>query len=257
MRIFRWIAVAFSMYSRIPMPSFEWKEDDMSGGLMFLPIVGAVIGAASVGVYFLADAYAISAIPLILILGLLPIAITGGFHIDGYMDTTDALRSYQPMEKKLEILKDPHIGAFAVIGVIKVMLTYGIGLSLLTDYWNLNTAISYGLIFVVSRCVCGISSIVLPKAKKDGMLSEETKARNKSGCIVLLVQLFLALGVLLGIEPVKGLLIVAGLIVVTLYYVQITKKQFGGVTGDTAGYFVTVSENIMVVVLGIAAWCGL
>ena len=41
--------------------------------------------------------------------------VTGGIHMDGYMDTMDALHSYGNREKKLEILKDSHIGAFAVI----------------------------------------------------------------------------------------------------------------------------------------------
>ena len=45
----------------------------------------------------------------------IPLLVTGGFHLDGYMDTMDALHSYQKKEKKLEILKDPHIGAFSVI----------------------------------------------------------------------------------------------------------------------------------------------
>ena len=42
-------------------------------------------------------------------------AVTGGFHIDGFMDTMDAFHSYKPREEKLAILKDSHIGAFAVI----------------------------------------------------------------------------------------------------------------------------------------------
>ena len=51
-------------------------------------------------------------------MSIIPILITGGFHIDGFMDTQDAINSYKPREKKLEILKDPHIGAFAVISLL-------------------------------------------------------------------------------------------------------------------------------------------
>ena len=46
---------------------------------------------------------------------LLPVLVTGGIHMDGFLDTTDALSSWQPREKKLEILKDSHAGAFAII----------------------------------------------------------------------------------------------------------------------------------------------
>ena len=45
-----------------------------------------------------------------------PLLVTGGIHLDGFMDTTDARSSYGDMEKKLAILKDSHVGAFAVIG---------------------------------------------------------------------------------------------------------------------------------------------
>lgn len=53
---------------------------------------------------------------------LIPIAVTGGFHIDGFMDTMDAFHSYKPREEKLAILKDSHIGAFAVI----MLASYGL-----------------------------------------------------------------------------------------------------------------------------------
>lgn len=257
MKILRGIAVAFSMYSRIPMPVFEWKEDDMSRGLMFFPLVGAIIGGLAVGVYYLTMWQQWPKAVVMCLLGLLPVMITGGFHIDGYMDMTDALRSYQPKEKKLEILKDPHIGAFAVIGLLGVMLTYGAGLGMLTDRWNLKAAISYGLIFVISRCFSGISSIVLKKAKKDGMLHEETKINSKLACGVLIAQLVIADAILLYINLLTGILMLVGMIGVLIYYERVTDKQFGGVTGDTAGYLVTVSETVMVVILGVATWYGL
>lgn len=93
----------------------------------FFPWVGAVIGLASWGVYqaggWLADRQETlsSGIPgssnlfLTILLVLIPIFITGGIHLDGFLDTQDALSSYQPMERRLEILKDSHAGAFAII----------------------------------------------------------------------------------------------------------------------------------------------
>jgi len=257
MRIIKWMAVAFSMYSRIPMPVFEWKEEDMSGGLMFFPVVGMVIGAISAAVAYMALSLEWPVIVTILLLGLILVVITGGFHIDGYMDMTDALRSYQPMEKKLEILKDPHIGAFAVIGMLGIMLTYGIGLSFLTDRWNMRSLISYGIIFVLSRAVSGISSVTMKKAKKNGMLYEETKSRNKPVIVVLSVQLLIASGILVYINWATAIILLITLLVISAYYRHTVYRQFGGVTGDTAGYLVTISETAMTVVLGIATWYGI
>lgn len=54
--------------------------------------------------------------------GVFLLLITGGIHIDGYMDTMDAVHSYGNREKKLEILKDSHIGAFAVIMLVTYVL---------------------------------------------------------------------------------------------------------------------------------------
>ena len=47
--------IAFSMYSRIPVPQAEWEGAGMGYVLCFFPTVGAVIGAAASGFCFLAD----------------------------------------------------------------------------------------------------------------------------------------------------------------------------------------------------------
>lgn len=112
MHIIRGIAVAFSTYSKIPMPQFVWKEEDMRYSMCFFPWIGAVIGAILWGWFRLSALLGISTLAFILISAALPLIITGGFHVDGFMDTMDALHSYQPRERKLEILKDSHIGAF-------------------------------------------------------------------------------------------------------------------------------------------------
>ncbi len=53
---------------------------------------------------------------------LLPLAYTGGIHMDGFCDTCDALASHQDRARKLEILKDSRVGAFAVLGCVSYLL---------------------------------------------------------------------------------------------------------------------------------------
>ena len=118
MKLLKSIAVAFSMYSRIPMPRFVWGSEDMKYHLIFFPWVGAVIGALEYGWYDLAFQMNINLIAYAIIAIIIPIIITGGFHLDGFMDTSDALASWGDKEKRLEILKDSHVGAFAVIYLI-------------------------------------------------------------------------------------------------------------------------------------------
>ena len=60
--------------------------------------------------------------------------VTGGVHVDGLLDTSDALSSWQERERRLEILKDSHAGAFAVITACAFFLIwYGAYSQLWTD----------------------------------------------------------------------------------------------------------------------------
>ena len=149
------------------MPRFEWREDDMATSLDFFPLVGAVIGALicllNIGPLTRIDLYVRAILSV-----LLPILITGGFHLDGFMDTSDALNSYGEHEKKLEILKDPHIGAFSVISLVKlILIALASSIFILTsEELTKETVIACSLIFVVSRCISGLTSLFLKKAKK-------------------------------------------------------------------------------------------
>lgn len=249
MNIFRCIAVAFSMYSRIPMPMFKWRENDMKYSLIFFPWIGIVIAALSVLIWKCGLILELPGIVIMCLLGVFPIIVTGGFHIDGFLDVEDARRSYADKDKKLEILKDPHIGAFSVIGLVKILLLFAAGLGILVYRGGDGTMLLYGLSFVISRCVSGITAMLMNKAKKDGMLYEETKGKNKAIVAFLIIQLVLIVAIMLLVNYIFTIMMLAGLVLVVLYYKYMTNKEFGGVTGDTAGYFVVISETTMLLIL--------
>ena len=104
MRILKSFIIAFSMYSQIPMPQFEWKEEDMKYMLCFFPLVGAVIGLCLYGWEKLCTGMEINGLCRTLVGTAIPLLLTGGIHVDGYMDTMDAFHSYQSRERKIEIL---------------------------------------------------------------------------------------------------------------------------------------------------------
>ena len=117
------------MYSRIPMPQSEWTEENMSYAMCFFPLIGGVIGFVTWVVYqsklyLELNHSGFSDLFWTILLVLIPVVITGGIHLDGFLDTQDALSSYQPKERRLEILKDPHTGAFAVISCVVYFLAY-------------------------------------------------------------------------------------------------------------------------------------
>ena len=167
MHILKSCIIAFSIYSKIPVPQFEWKEKDMKYMLCFFPWIGAVIGLCLYLWNYVSVLFEVGAICHTAIGVAIPLIITGGFHVDGFMDTMDAFHSYQPKEKKLEILKDSHIGAFAVIMLGVYGLIYMGAFSEIQDKEILKIVCAG---FALARVLSGIGVICFPLAKKDGLL---------------------------------------------------------------------------------------
>ena len=117
--------IACSMYSRFPVPQTRWTRAGMKYALCFFPLVGAAIGACVCLMAWLARKLSLGSVAFAGIGTALPLLLTGGIHMDGFLDTVDARSSCQPRERKLEILKDPHTGAFAIIGCGVYLLLYG------------------------------------------------------------------------------------------------------------------------------------
>lgn len=246
MRIIKSFIIAFSMYSKIPMPQFEWKDEDMKYMLCFFPWVGAVIGVFVYLWGWICGRFEVGNVCYALIGTAIPLLVTGGFHVDGFMDTMDAFHSYQPREKKLEILKDSHIGAFAVIMLGCYGLLYMGAFSEIRNE-NLLRIVCVG--FALARCLSGISVVSFTAAKKDGLLYLFASSAQKN--IVkgtLYLQAAMCIGFMLWQSIYAGSIVaVAGLGAFAYYYYR-TKKELGGITGDTAGYFVLICEGSMMVV---------
>ena len=120
MTVLQTIAVAFAMFSALPVPQFEWNEKNMRYAMCGFPLIGLVCG----GLWCLCGVLPLPELARAAAFCLVPVAITGGIHLDGYADTSDALSSYGDREKKLEILKDSHCGAFAVIRLCCYFVAY-------------------------------------------------------------------------------------------------------------------------------------
>ena len=249
MALIRKIIVAFSMYSQIPMPRFEWQEKDMKHIIVFLPWVGAVIGILTLGLMRLAGMIVLPEISTIAIYSLVPLLVTGGFHIDGYMDVQDAIRSYKSPEEKLEILKDPHIGAFAVIRLMIFGLIWVGAMAIVVERGDTRGMYAYCIMFFVARSITGITSCVIKSARSTGMLNMEVDKSSRLDCICCFGQAIIALLFLICMNPVMGIAICIVIILHTIVYKRMCIREFGGVTGDTAGYnVVTLEEWILVAI---------
>ena len=209
-----------------------------------------MIGLAFFGWAVLCEKFAVGTLCYALIAAAIPLIISGGFHVDGYMDTMDALHSYQSREKKLEILKDSHIGAFAAIMLV---LYYLIDIAAISEIHTRKAVFAVAAVFFLARCLSGIAVVTLQPAKKEGLLytfaSGAQKEKVKRG---LYLQLILCMALMIIISKEYGVAAIIASLLSFLYFKKKSYKEFGGITGDTAGFFVTVCEAAAAVAVAIA-----
>lgn len=239
--LFSGLVTAFSMYSWIPMPQLEWRKDTMKYALCFFPLVGAVSGGVVALWVWAAQALGITLSLFAGVAVLLPVFVTGAIHVDGFIDTCDALYSRQPMEKKLEILKDPHIGAFGVISCVCYML---LAFALISQIGpDLRLFLAIGLGSVLSRAMSAFSIVTLKTAKNSGLVYLfADNAHKKAVRISAVVTGVVALALMFAVYPLFGVLALGITAVIYLIFLRICHKQIGGITGDLAGFMLELVE---------------
>lgn len=240
MTLLRSLACAFLMYSRIPMPPVEWKEENRRYSLALFPLVGAVTGGLLVLWTWLCGLLNAGKWLYAAVCCIIPVAVTGGIHADGFCDVTDAKSSYAPREKKLEIMSDPHIGSFAAIyTILYFLLQFG----LFTEIDGVRAALIPACGYVLSRALSGFAAVTLRCAKKDGTLQSFVKpAHRRNSIIILAVEACAAIAGMIIADPICGAAAAAAAGLSMLYYRVSSYRDFGGITGDTAGHFLQICE---------------
>ncbi len=234
-----WIALA--LYTIFPVPQADWSEKNMKYSMCFFPIAGVLVGG--IMWIFWRFSGALSMPLRAAVMTILPALLTGGIHVDGFLDTTDARKSYKPAKEKMRILKDPHVGSAAVMhGIFYFILTFG----LFTEMENKAiTAVCLGYIF--SRALSGLSVVSFPKARKDGMAAEAANAAGGRVRGIMIAEAAAAAALMVIFGGVAGTLGAAAALAVFIYYRRMSEKEFGGVTGDLAGWFLQVSELFILI----------
>ena len=233
------LIIAFAMYSKFPMPRVDWEKKALSWALCWFPLVGLAVGAVLWLWLALAGWLGFGAVFTAALALLLPIALSGGIHLDGFCDTCDALSSHQSRERKLEIMADPHVGAFAVQGCgLLLLLTFGLWCQAERTDGGLWAALL--LVPVLSRGLSAFAALTLPNARGGGLLAAVTGERRRGRWLPLCGALLCAAGLAV-LKP--GYLWIGGAALLALwYYVKTAKREFGGTTGDLAGWFLQLCE---------------
>jgi len=227
------------MFSRVPVPKAKWEKANMKYVLCFFPAVGLFIGICELAAARVCAYLNFSEILRAAVLTLLPVILTGGIHLDGFTDTCDGLHSWQNREKKLEILDDPHIGAFAAISLTCYMI-----FDFALWYEANETAVYAGcMTFVLSRALSSFAAVRFKSAKNNGLLftfKDGADVKFTAVCSAVWFIIFTcALTVYL---RMTGFICSAAALGVLAYYRHMAYKYFGGTTGDLAGYFLQVCE---------------
>ena len=234
--------IALSMYSRIPVPRVDWKKENMRYAMCFFPMIGVAIGAVMYLAGWLLDKAAVGGLFRGVVFTLIPIIITGGIHMDGFMDTMDALGSWGDREKKLEILKDSHAGAFAILGMgCYLMWSVAVWSELPAEVLRV-----CGVSFVLSRALSGFSVVTFPAARNSGLLKMFQDGAQKKVVRITMCLYVATAVIMMAVMDARAMTgAVAGAMIAFLYYVVVSRKQFGDVTGDLAGFFLETAELAM------------
>ncbi len=241
--------MSMSMFSKIPSPQV-WKEEGIGLLMPMFPFVGGILGA----IWFLLyrGLLGLDAPPMIggALLAVFPVLITGGIHMDGFMDTNDAIGSRGNLEKKREILKDSHVGAFAVIWIcIYFLLSFG---GIYEYYKNGGRGFVFIFLPMLSRAIVAISVTQIKPMVTTGyaaMYMNHTKAVHKVAVILAGIGI-ISVSFLVADPLVAGALAIGSVIGVVT--VRLLTKEFEGFSGDLCGYTLTLIELSVLVLIGLA-----
>lgn len=233
----RQFCVAISFLTVVPVPKrYGEKADALGESASMYPAVGVVLGLILGGLSVLAG-FAFGPWVSAVLVTLLMVGVSGGFHMDGLSDTADGFLSSRPRERILEIMKDSHIGVMGVLAILFVLLLKMAALqTMLPEY-------RFGAVFLavlVGRCSMLAGMVLLPPANPQGglgqmFLSGRTTCELAMALVIpaAFALLFLGLAGLLAV-------MVAGLL---LWGVGAwAKRKIGGATGDIFGAMCELAE---------------
>lgn len=235
------LLLCFAMFSRIPIPKIDWTKENMRLIMSFFPLVGLVVGLISCAWGYLAAYFSFSSLLTGVGLTCLPVLLTGGIHLDGFCDTIDALSSHAAAERKQEILKDPHIGAFAAIYLAIYLLAYT---ALAAEaVYSMTFLLCYLLVHVLNRALSGLAIVFFPCARDSGLAHtfSDAAARKANG-MALGIWGLVSSGLLFILGGPGGTAAVLLSLLTLLLYRRVARRQFGGISGDLAGWFLQLSE---------------
>lgn len=236
--------LSLQLLTRIPIKKqIDVKDDMLIRGVNFYPLIGVVIGAFDLLVFWVLSLF-MPKLFAALCAVLAELCITGGFHLDGLSDTADAIYSARTKERMLEIMKDSRVGSNGVIASVMDML-----FKLILIFTSAHTVIALILAPVAGKMVQSMLmyKAVYPRDKGLGhsyigrITSDILMISSLSGFIIMTV----------GLIPVAGWfspVLPAACFVLAFAYRKYIESKIDGMTGDTLGAGSEIMEIFFLII---------
>lgn len=247
--------IAFSIYSKVPMPYIKQTNADRKYVTAFFPFVGLLI-SAFIGIWlYFAPIFHFSRLFISCIAVILPFFITGNIHFNGFLYTIDALSLKQEKVEKLKLLESHHQTISSCIHASLYILFSFCIWNELYPFFVSNTENDMiiicllMLIYIISRCLGGLSILTFPRATETGTVAALSHhAQLKSNKIILLLILFICCLIGFFLQPMLSpFLLASGVFFFFIFRLQAI-KNFGGITDEILGYFIQSCELILLTV---------
>jgi adenosylcobinamide-GDP ribazoletransferase len=237
------LALAFQFLTILPWPRVQVRRpEDLGGSMAFYPIVGAVLGSVMLGGYVAGSAVFPDGVlrPALVVL---LIILTGGLHLDGFADVCDGFYAGKTKTETLRIMKDPHLGTMAVVGLFSILMMKVI----LVSHLSAAALCSALLMFpAIGRGGMVWGMWMAPYARPEGGTGE-TFFRTLRPRQVWIASALLTLWALV-CAGLPGFILLATAVGVTRLFVGYCGERVGGMTGDTLG---ALNELLEILTLGL------
>ncbi|MGG1658569.1 adenosylcobinamide-GDP ribazoletransferase [Brevibacillus sp. NRS-1366] len=239
---------AIAFFTRIPVPWLQPSEVAWKKSVNWYPAVGVVIGLLLWGVHQ-AGLYLFSPWLAAVLTLVVWVYITGGLHLDGWMDLADGLGSSRPKEQVLAIMKDSRVGAMGVLAAFLLLLIKAGGVSELAHPgWGML------LLFVpaAARTHVLLSIRLWPYLSADKGIGKGISEGLSPMSIIISYVLLLVAGWFLGGSHVIAAILIS--LVIALGFSRSVASKLGGLNGDCYGAVIESSEAVMLLVLAGSWW---
>ncbi|MFA5336500.1 MAG: adenosylcobinamide-GDP ribazoletransferase [Candidatus Omnitrophota bacterium] len=219
------------------------SDEDLSSSIAWFPAVGLIVGAV-LAFSYAALSYLFPLPVVCAFVTALSALVSGGLHIDGFIDTVDGIASGADKKRMLEIMREGRPGALGLAAVVLLFLSkYALLISLPKG----TVEVSLVAMSVLSRGSYVAASVFYPYAREgDGLGKRFIGKVKRGGAVMAALTLLVILAFIFRLNVLILMPVAAAVFLACNHYFM---KKIGGLTGDTIG---AVGEVIEVIVLAIA-----